>query len=117
MEMHFWIYKLSDDVVAIIRIAELFNVVLLDVIDRLTNQKIESIRKKGGRSHQEKWVRKEISIDKDWRKNTTGADLLSRGVNLSHGMPELEAQLLNKTGQHILTIPLGKTEPALYRIS
>jgi uncharacterized protein (UPF0332 family) len=35
-----------DDVVALIRTAESFNAELLDVIDRLTNDKIEKFRKK-----------------------------------------------------------------------
>jgi RIO-like serine/threonine protein kinase len=43
-------------VVAIIRIAESFNVVPLDMIERLTNQKIESIRKKLVDLIREKWV-------------------------------------------------------------
>jgi hypothetical protein len=54
-------------VVAIIHIAESLNVMSLDVIDRLTNQKIESIRK-AGRSHQGEVGLKEISGDEDWRK-------------------------------------------------
>jgi hypothetical protein len=29
-------------------------------------------------------------------------------------MPELETQLVSETGQHILAIPLGETEPVLY---
>jgi uncharacterized protein (UPF0332 family) len=35
-----------DEVIALIKTAESFNAELLDVIDRLTNEKIESIRKK-----------------------------------------------------------------------
>lgn len=35
-----------DEVVALIRTAESFNAELLDVIDRLTNEKIEKFRKK-----------------------------------------------------------------------
>ena len=35
-----------NDVVALIRTAEAFNAELLDAIDRLTNKKIESVRKK-----------------------------------------------------------------------
>jgi uncharacterized protein (UPF0332 family) len=35
-----------DDVVAMIRTAETFNAVILDVIDRLTHEKIEAFRKK-----------------------------------------------------------------------
>ena len=35
-----------DEVIALIKTAESFNAELLDVIDRLTNEKIESVRKK-----------------------------------------------------------------------
>ena len=61
---------------------------------------------------------REISGDEDRRKkDTAGRGSLSRGVKQSYCMPELETQLVGETGQHILAIPLGKTEPALYRIS
>ena len=63
-------------------------------------------------------VGSEMSGDGDRRKkDTTGGGSLSWRVKHAPYIPELGSQLVSETGKDILTIPLGGTEPVLYRIS
>ena len=60
----------------------------------------------------------EISGDEGRRKkDTSGGGSLSQRAKHSPYIQELGSQLVSETGKDILTIPLGGTEPVLYRIS
>ena len=50
------------------------------------------------------------------KKNICWGDSLNQRLEDSSHISELCSQLVSETGQDILTIPLVKTEPVLYRI-
>jgi len=52
-----------------------------------------------------------------WRSQWCSIRLLQERLKDSPHISELETQLVSETGQDILTIPPGETEPALYRLS
>jgi hypothetical protein len=64
-----------------------------------------------------KWVQRYLVMRVEEKKIQLGGGSLSQRAKHSPYVPELGSQLVSETGKDILTIPLGGTEPVLYRIS